>query len=301
MKELKNVIDCACDGKHYYMLKKEKIIDIYDENLNCIERFGPKTKYSSITYNDLDNCFYLSSLDNNILYKTKNFQTFKSINLRINHLEGIINISFCRHNKSILITTNKKVYMYHLIKKQLKIIFEIKEEVRKFNDCIEPLDCSPKIILIGAVCCGDDIYIAYRIHKVTFISKLFEGTLNDVVYETLNSINSIFVINNGIWFLLNKDCYQKFIFSGIECDCDNNNNNNGGSHFHIIDSIALIEKNVATLLSNEAANIEAIINKLESATDLIQVNTSVNETLYHVTILEYVLTEKLKTIIKENE
>jgi hypothetical protein len=105
----------------------------------------------------------------------------------------------------------------------------------------------------------------------------------------------MFVVNNEIWILVDDKCCQKLINTEIECNCNNNCCPKDCS-CEIIESIACIEKSIAKILNSESLKIKSAIDKADDINDLICINSSVKDIIYYVTILEFILSEKLKTV-----
>jgi hypothetical protein len=293
MKEFNDVIDCILVKDLYFMFSNKNIIEIYDNDLNYIEKIKINDSFFSITYDEDKNIFYLSK--DNEIYKTEDFKSFELIKINLDNCYGNIKkIFFCRHYNSLLITTRNAVLMFEINSKKINILFKLTDKISKYNGCTSPLGCKSynQVCLIDAICCCDDIYIVYRINNKSVIKRK-DNKIYKVVYETSLLIKSLFIAKNEIWVVVDNDCKQKIISTSIKClcDCDLSDCN-----CQIISSIASIEKSLAKILKSESLKIKSVIENSDNVKDLIRVNTSVKETIYYITILEFILTEKLKIV-----
>ena len=293
MKEFNNVIDCILVKDLYFMLSNKNIIEIYDNDLKFIEKINLNDSFFSITYDEDKNIFYLSN--DNEIYKTEDFKSLKLININIDNCYGNIKkISFCRHYNSLLITTRNAVLMFEINSKKIKILFTITDKISKYNSCTSPLGSKNynQVCLIDSICCCDDIYILYRINNKSVIKRK-DGKTYKVVYETSYVIKSLFLLKDEIWVIIDNDCKQKIISTGIKCICDCDLSD---CHCQIISSIASIEKSLAKILKSESLKIKSVIENSDNVKDLIRINASVKETIYYITVLEFILTEKLRIV-----
>lgn len=301
MGKLNNDIDCICNNDYFYILKNSNTIGVFDNNLNCVENISLDIDCSCITYDSVDKVFYLNQKnDNKQLYKTKDFENFIAINIPIECLEEIRNISYCKCYRALLITTDKSVYIFYLKRNCIKVIYKVKEQYIQVNSCTEPLGHNnyKRTILIGTVCCCKDIYLAYRIGEISYISKISNGKKEEAVYTTLALIKAIFIANEFIYILVVKDCNQEIVCTEIECTCDCKEAID--CKCQITESIAEIEKSISKILSSESLKIKSAIDKADDIKELICVNSSVKEIIYYVTILEFILTEKLKVVNQDD-
>lgn len=302
MGKLNNDINCICDNDYFYILKNSKVVEIYDNNFNCVEEISLDFDCSSISYNVIKKNFYLSKKKNNKqLYETKDFENFLPINIPIECLEDIKNITYCNCYKALLITTEKSVYIFYLKSNYIKVIYKVKDKHTYINSCTEPLGYNycKQTTLIGTVCCCKDIYIAYRIGKRSYISKISKGRKDETVYETSDLIKAMFVFNGFICILVIKGCNQEIFCTEIECICDSKETID--CKYQIIESIAEIEKSISKILNSESLKIKSSIDKTNDIKELICVNSSVKEIIYYVTILEFILTEKLKVVNQSDD
>ena len=276
-----------------YYLDKSNKLSIYNEDNELLTEMILKHKINVFKVHEVTNEIYFMSDNNEYVYVLDSkLNLKKKIKLEKNNYFGkIINISFCK-NKLVLITKNK-VLLFTLKGKFIKVIYELSK--KRNNPCQERLGSNFDIELIDAICCNDDIFIAYKDSNCYYIAKLINNTLN-VVYKTNNKILRLFIKDDYLFIIVIIKNKKECLCTGIECNCNKFSCNS----CDITSSIAQIESCLAKILCAEAFKIKAAIRNTKDNEELLKINESVSKLIYKVSILEFILTEKLALTKNKN-
>ena len=228
-----------------------------------------------------------------IFDETFNFKNKIKLNFS-NLYNTIIDISYCKKTRSLLIATIKQIYQFSLDGSLIKIIYEIKEKIIGEFNCTSKLTLNKSQKLIGIICCQDEILVAYTKNNIYYIGLVKNRQIEKILYKTKYKIENIFSKDNFIWITVAKNFKKEILSTNIECTCKDEKAN-------IIDSIADIEKCLAKILCAEADKIKATIKNTNNNKELICINDSVNNLIYKITVLEFILTEKLKTVVENDK
>ena len=293
---MENLNVIAYYGDYYYVSEKSRLA-VYN-NKQMINEIKLKSDCLSLTVNENKKEIYLLFNRENYFYVYNSDLMFKrKIELKhVNfHLEKINNISYYFDQDKVLITTSKRLIMFSLAGEYIKTIYKIKEQIIEVGSCFRELKCeqNSEFKLIDSLCCNDRIYIAYKRCNLYFISKLDGEVLSKPVYTSKENFKKLFIKENYIWLIISINNKSKVICTTIEYECLDDNKS-------IVSSVASIENCLAKILCTEATKIKKLIKNTSSSTDLICMNESVNKLIYKITILEFILTEKL-SLIKENK
>ena len=298
---MKNISNLAYNNKKYYAIfNKNKLVILNEMKQKIKEKQLAKTAIS-ISANKSNNDLYLifedcknliEVFDDKLAFKYKfEFNGPNSFN------EKIRNITYCAKLKGILVVTDKSIFLISLTGELIKVIFKVDDDIAKCDGCVEPLgEClEEKLETIDAVCCNHNILVAYKYCNLYHVTIVKNQELETIIYTSEQEIKRMFIKDNYVWLLAAHNCKNNILCTSIECsecDCESTT---------IIDSIAAIEKCLAQILCAEAAKIKAAIKNTNDNCELLQINESVNKLIYRVTLLEFILTEKLQIATSYNE
>ncbi|MDD2377414.1 MAG: hypothetical protein PHD10_01955 [Bacilli bacterium] len=318
-------VNCVYANNNYYFLVPSlDLVFKYDMFLDNFENYVTEKKYISITYNKIDNLFYLIRENdiNNIYVADLEFKEVGLIKLNISekYRQNINDIYYNEKKKRIYITTNDYVYSVtedgYFIKEEYDIT---KVGTKTTTTMVKELDgsCYPITTVVPIpntyfTCCfsfGNSLWISYVREDSSYLIRLSsKGSLIESNYiDSDIKINSIISINDCINLLIlsddvynyiyitdvnyyNKEQQCEHIIDGIkieQCeDCCSN----------ILSSIASIALELSNILMTEGKKLNKIVKETTNSNEILEVSNSVNKTIDKITELEQLLIDKIESV-----
>ena len=294
----KKVISVKYFNHNYYCTTAQKEIQILDEHEELIKEKTLSNCYDCLTINNLTKDIYAITQKQmpiiDILDNQLNFKAMIKIDSSFLRYGKIKNFTFCKNLNGFLVTTAGYVVLVSLTGQIMKIICKIKRPLVKNGCCTEKLGCCfEKYEFIDAICCNNEVYVAYIYNGEYYIADIKAQMINKVVFQTVQVFSEIFIKDGYIWLLSLTGDKKELICTGIECYSCN------APNISIINSIAAIESCLAQILCAEAEKIKAAIKNTQNNKELLCINESVNKIIYKITMLEFILTEKLQMVLHQ--
>lgn len=315
------------DDNYYFTMPLLNIINKYDPLTLDNKYFQTIRPYNSITYNNNDNLFYLSSSDDkkNLYVTDTCFNEIDSIKLNIpkDYLVDIKNIYYYEKDKKIMITTINCVYSIttdgYFIKEEIKAPITYKklsleEVIANHNGCQFNESFTPSIQFTASSYFCDTKHIAYKKYDCAYLVKVSDkGNIIEIIYVDDDiTINSIMNDQGRLKLLITKNNMYNYIYTtNIKCckhhfqdynyplkkQCFNEHMDCKQLSADILESIANIEKVIADILNIESLKIDKVLNCSDNQHDIIKTNESVNKTIQELTMLEHMLLQKTELAI----
>lgn len=283
-------------NKDIILLNKDfNILYKIDSNFK-VTLYKPEIKIYKICYDESENCYWaLMEFDNKIYKLNENLKKIAciSLNYPIDLLNEICDISYCKNYDLFVITTNKCIFKFD-----------------KNGQCKEKIyENNSKKVYCSSYCFCNYTYILYNENKNTYISILMndkEVHLYKIPYAFSNF--SIVYIekdkeNEGeIITLIAKD--DKSNETCLISLCPNYNNSpmpyfkENLDNEDMIGSIILVENSLAHILDLESEKLKKGINLASTVEEMLNLNENLTETIINITQLEYLLTNRLKSLQK---
>lgn len=211
--------------------------------------------FNKIKETKLQNNFNYMTCDNQYIYLANNKEVFKYDFNNMIKLDINLDIINISYIDDLIIITKDKIYSYN---NKLKEYLDIK--------------CS------NIFCINDKNYFIkenelYDQNKI----QCFDFKIKDCCY------NDVLILLSDCIYVYNINCYDK-LSKLLKCLCKSES---------IPNSIAYIEKSLASILNEEANKIKKAICVSNNICDLIKINESVNQTIKNIILLEQILCTKL--------
>lgn len=296
---------------------------VYDK---CLIKQGEiKTeKYQSITENKEECYFILTKMDDvNYLYKTTyDFLEFDSIELQISnkYKETINDIFYDSKEKSIMIVTNNFIYTVTLDGYFIKELAgpptpSNNMMIQNLNGCcMRNYNQLKPIFQYTAIGSCDYLYVAYKEKENTYLSIMGEANClsEQICFGKNIKIVSIFVCRGKLYLLVIKNNQYNYLYETDICcrQCEEKclpccKEHQEHCHHHcqdpaacLLESIALVETSLSHILNAEGEKIQKAIADNASICELLEINDSVSESIFNVTMLEHALQKKIEKTLK---
>lgn len=300
-------------------------VDVFDHCLKKIASISTE-KYCSITENKED-CYFILTKENerDYLYKsTYDFLEFDSIKLQVpnKYKESINDIFYDTKEKLIIIVTDNFIYAVTLegyFVKELVggAVLTSNAIVKSLNGCCMQTNNQQKSSLeYTAIGFCNSIYVTYNEKENTYLAVMNEAhCLSEPIclgknirvvsiFTCCGKLNLLVIKNNhyNYLYVTDIDCEECHQEKCLPCKCHEEDHH---CHKHcndtvacLLESVALVETSLSHILNAEGEKIQKAIADDVDVCQLLEVNNSVTESIFNVTMLEHVLQKKMEKALQ---